>query len=85
MGESQDPQGLQGLLEELPFLAGGGRRPVGQEAVVGAWFQEEVSCRGNEQRRRSRASCGVRLTYWLSQWPPQMSHYPPGDHGLLLC
>lgn len=47
MGESQDPQGLQRLLEELALLARRGRRPVGQEAVVGEGLQEQVSCRGN--------------------------------------
>ena len=47
MGESQDPQGLQRLLEELSLLARRGRRPVGQEAVVGEGLQEQVSCRGN--------------------------------------
>ena len=47
MGESQDPQGLQRLLEELSLLARRGRRPVGQEAVVGEGLQEQVSCRGD--------------------------------------
>lgn len=50
MGESQDPQGLQRLLEELPLLASSGRWPVGQETVVGARLQEEVGCRGATSR-----------------------------------
>ena len=44
VGESQDPQGLQRLLEELALLARRGRRPIGQEAVVGEGLQEEVGC-----------------------------------------
>lgn len=46
VGESQDTQGLQRLLEELSLLAGGGRGSVGEEAVLGARLQEEVGCRG---------------------------------------
>lgn len=48
MCEAQDPQGLQCLLEELALLAGGGRRAIGQEAVVGTRLQQEVSCGGND-------------------------------------
>lgn len=85
MGESQDPQGLQGLLEELPLLAWRGCWPVGEESVVGEGLQEEVSCRGNEWRPRSRLNCGVRLTSWLPQRSPQMRHFPTGNLCLLLC
>lgn len=55
-GDAHNPHGLHGLLEQvLVLLTGDGDVPIGQEAVLVVWLQQEVSCEGWRQGSQGRA------------------------------